>query len=268
MFVFRSLILSSSFGARIFSHRRASPSAVLFRTNVRTVVQYYRPVTLKLAPRCGSRCRSPGPPPKPLRTRPREAPEKSRGGARPPAASAAPQASSPPSPPPAAARGGLTRAGRARPPSPPPSPGGPPGLPSPRGGGGLLPHEPGSPAFQVAGTPGPSIRDARRPAPPSWTPVARIRPRGTGAGCGVRDAVRRCPARAEAALPPSGSGRATRTLPSILERSVSYSDDGWAMDGCQGRLPTEADEASAMESFRWNVAEALRRRGGGPSYAR
>ena len=142
--------------------------------------------TLKLAPRCGSRCRSPGPPPKPLRTRPREAPEKSRGGARPPAASAAPQASSPPSPPPAAARGGLTRAGRARPPSPPPSPGGPPGLPSPRGGGGAASARTGVPC--VPGCRHSRTLDPRRPTPrPPQLDSCGPHP-STWDGCGMRGA--------------------------------------------------------------------------------
>ena len=121
----------------------------------------------------------------------------------------------PPLAPPRQRRGGGSRGpgARARPPRPP-HPADPPGSPPLGEGGGLLPHEPGSPAFQVAGTPGPSIRDARRPAPPSWTPVARIRPRGTGAGCGVRDAVRRCPARAEASRPRAAGVRRAPFRPS------------------------------------------------------
>ena len=213
--------------------------------------------TLKLAPRCGSRCRSPGPPPKPLRTRPREAPEKSRGGARPPAASAAPQASSPPSPPPGSGAGGA-HAGRARAPAlPAPLTRRTPRAPLPSGRGGAASARTGVPC--VPGCRHSRTLDPRRPTPrPPQLDSCGPHP-STWDGCGVRGAG--CGAslpRPSGGLPPSGSGRATRTLPSILERSVSYSDDGWAMDGCQGRLPKVQQKRT--RPAQWNHSAGMSRR--------
>lgn len=163
----------------------------------------------------------------------------------------------PPLAPPGSGAGGA-HAGRARAPAlPAPLTRRTPRAPLPSGRGGAASARTGVPC--VPGCRHSRTLDPRRPTPrPPQLDSCGPHP-STWDGCGVRGAG--CGAslpRPSGGLPPSGSGRATRTLPSILERSVSYSDDGWAMDGCQGRLPKVQQKRT--RPAQWNHSAGMSRR--------